>query len=204
MLQFSSSPKNLREQQVIEYYLPLCIQLAYLPSVRSKVLVLKRSSYPAQNIQKYSSSMLTFLSCQKASLASLLYLNRVSFLISLVSRIAILEKFLINYQLKFRNSKKNCIFLTILGVSYFLTTLIFSSLIRTLLTPTVYPKKSTSFLQNLHFSSFTRKLYQSRHLSTVQTCLTQSSLFLEQTRILSKYAIIKISKCALNTLLISF
>ena len=204
MLQFSSSPKNLREQQAIECYLPLCIQLAYLLSARSKVLVLKRSSYPAQNIQKYSSSMLAFLSCQKAFLASLLYLNRVSFLVSLVSRIAILEKSLINYQLKFKNPKKDYISLTILSVSYSLTTLIFSLLMRTLLTSTTQPKKLTSLLQNLHFSSFTRKLYQSRHLSTMQICLTQSSLLLEQTRILSKYATIKISRCAFNTLLISF
>ena len=147
--------------------------------------------------------MLAFLSRQKASLASLLYLNVVSFLVSLVSRIAILEKSLINYQLKFRNPKKNYISLTVLGVSYSLTTLIFSSLMRTLLTPTTQPKKSTSFLQNLHFSGFTRKLYQSRHLSTVRTYSTQSSLFSEQTRISSKYATTKMSKCALNTLLIS-
>ena len=147
--------------------------------------------------------MLAFLSRQKASSAFLLYSNRVSFLVSLVSRIAILEKSLINCQLKFRNSRKNCISLTILGVSYSLTTLIFSLLMYTLLTSTIQPKKLTFFLQNLHFSSFTRKLYQSRHLSTVQICLTQSSLFLEQTRILSKYITTKISRCALNTLLIS-
>ena len=147
--------------------------------------------------------MLIFLSFQKASSASLLYLNRVSFLISLVSRIAILEKSLINCRLKFRNPRKDCISLTVLGVSYSLTTLIFSSLIRTLLTSTTYPKKSTSFLQNLHFSSFTRRLYQSRHLSTIQTYSIQSSLFLEQTRILSKYITTKMSRCALNTLLIS-
>ena len=147
--------------------------------------------------------MLIFLSCQKASLASLLYLNRVSFLVSLVSRIAILEKSLINCQLKFRNPKKDCISLTVFSVSYSLTTLIFSLLMRTLLTSTTQPKKLTSFLQNLHFSSFTRKLYQSRHLSTVRTCLIQSSLFLEQTKMLSKYVTTKMSRCALNTLLIS-
>ena len=147
--------------------------------------------------------MLTFLSYQKAFFASFVYLNKISFLISLVSRIAILKKFLINYQLKFRNSKKNYIFLTILGVSYSLTTLIFSSLIRTLLTPTTQPKKLTFFLQNLYFLGFTRKLYQSRHLSTIQIYLIQSSLFLEQIKILSKYIITKMSKYTLNILLIS-
>ena len=80
--------------------------------------------------------MLAFLSRWKASSASLLHLNGVSFLVSLVSGIAILEKSLMNYWLKFRNPKKDCISLTVLGVGHSLTTLIFSSLMRTLLSPT--------------------------------------------------------------------
>jgi hypothetical protein len=87
-------------------------------------------------MRKHSGSMLALLSFWKASLASLLYLNEVSFLVSLVSGMAILEKFLMNCRLKFRNPRKDCISLTVLGVGHSLTTLIFSSLMRTLLTPT--------------------------------------------------------------------
>ena len=153
-------------------------------------------------MQKYSSIILTFLSVQNAFSAFLLYTKGVFFYVSLVREIAILEQFLINCQLKFRNSRKNYIFLTIVSYGYFLIILIFSLLIYTLLISIIQPKKSTSIAQNMHFFSLIRKLYQSRHLSTVRTCLTQSSSFLEQTRILSKYTTTKMSKCALNTLLI--
>ena len=146
--------------------------------------------------------MLAFLSVQKASSAFLLYTKGVFFYVSFVREIVILEQSLINQRLKFRNSRKDCIFLTKVSYGYFLTSLIFSLLIRTLLMPTIQPKKSTSVAQNMHFFSFTCKLYQSRHYSTVRTCLTQSSLFLEQTRILSKYTTIKMSRYALNILLI--
>ena len=146
--------------------------------------------------------MLAFLSVQKASLASLLYTKVVSFRVSLVRGIAILEQILINYQLKFRNFRKDSISLTKVSCGYSLTSLIFSSLILTLLIPTTQPKKLTSLQQNLHFFSLISKQYQSRHLSTMQTYSLQSSLFLEQTRILSKYATTKMSRYALNTLLI--
>jgi hypothetical protein len=63
-----------------------------------------------------------------------------------------------NCWLKFRNSRKDCISLTVFGCGYFLTVWILSLLIRTLLTSTMYLRKSTSFLWNLHFSGFTCRL----------------------------------------------
>ena len=162
-----------------------------------------RSSYSIQNIRKYSSLILIFLSYQKAISTFLLYIKAISFRVSLVNSIAILEQSLINYQLKFRNIRKDYITLTFLGRSYSLTTYIFSSLIRTPSAPTMYLRNATSLLQNSHFSSFSQRLNLLRHLSTYLIYSTCSSLVLEQIRILSKYVITKISRYALNTLLIS-
>ena len=87
----SLGPKNLREQYAIGCHLSSCSQLAYPLSVRSNALVLKRSSFSAQNMQKHSSLILTFLSYQKAFSTSLLYTKGMSFRISLVKGIAILK-----------------------------------------------------------------------------------------------------------------
>ena len=148
--------------------------------------------------------MLAFLSCQKASSASLLQTKGVSFYVSLVRGIAILEQSLINCQLKFRNPRKDCISFTFLGCGYSLTTLILSSLICTPSTPTMYLRKATLRLQNLHFSNFSQRLNLLRHFSTVLTCLTCSSSVLEQIRMLLRYATTKISRWALSTLLMSY
>ena len=127
-------------------HLPSCIWLAHPPSARSEASVLKRSGCPAWNMRKHGGSMLAFLSRWKASSASLLHSNGVSFLVSLVSGMAILEKSLMNCRLKFRNPRKDCISLTVLGVGYSLTTLIFSSLMRTPSAPTTYSKNRTYYL----------------------------------------------------------
>jgi hypothetical protein len=67
----------------------------------------------------------------------LVQLKGFSFFISSVSSIAIFKKSLINYQLKLANLIKACTSLTIVGVGYSLTTLIFSGLILTLSLPTI-------------------------------------------------------------------
>ena len=92
----SLGPKNFRKQYTIGYYLFSYSQLVYPPSARSNALVLKRSSFSTQNMRKYSSLILTYLSCQKASSASLLQVKGISFRVSLVKGIVIFKQSLMN------------------------------------------------------------------------------------------------------------
>jgi hypothetical protein len=77
--------------------------------------------------------------------------------VSSVSGIAILEKFFINYWLKLVNLMKACTSLTVVGVGYSLTTLIFSGLILTLSLPTMWPRNSTSSWCYLYLSGSTNR-----------------------------------------------
>jgi hypothetical protein len=148
---------NFREWYAIGCHLPSCIWLAHPPKARSEASVSKRRGCPAWKMRKHGGVMLAFFSCWKASSASLLQTKGVSFRVSCVSGLAILEKSLMNCRLKFRNPRKDYTPLTfsILGQSR--TTLIFSSLILIPFAPTMYPRKATSFRWNLHFCGLGRR-----------------------------------------------
>ena len=106
ILQRSSSPKNLRKQQVIKYYYLSCSCVMQAPNAKSNASIFIYSSSFLLNVANVSRSMHTCLSNLKALSCSCPYLNSVSFCVRLVSGKAFLVQFLIKRQLKFIKPRK--------------------------------------------------------------------------------------------------
>jgi hypothetical protein len=95
------------------------------------VSVSNRSSSLFLNTIRTGSSIHACLSVLNALLYFSVQLKGFSFFVSSISSIAIFKKFFMNCQLKLANPIKACTSLTVVGVGYSLTTLIFSGLILT-------------------------------------------------------------------------
>ena len=88
----SSSPKNFLKQYATRCHLSSVSMLAQPPRARSNALVLIFISTPSVNILRHSSVTHAVLSLLKASSASLLHTNGVSFYVSRVIGITIFKK----------------------------------------------------------------------------------------------------------------
>ena len=99
-----------------------------------------------QNVISVGSIIQACLSALNILSYSFLYLNSVSFYISFISRIIILEQSLINLLLKLQNPKKLYTSLIFFRDSYNLITLIFFRLILVLVIPIIKPRNLTFFL----------------------------------------------------------
>ena len=173
------------------------------PNTRSKVSVSIFIGQLLQNIINIGSLMYTCLSILKVLSCSFLYLNSVSFCVSLVSRITFLVQSLINLQLKLTNLRNSQIFLTVVSVCYDLITSIFVRLILTLFLPTINPRNLTSSLCYLHFLGLSQRSAYFKHSSTSITYLMCSSSIFKYTRMLSRYTTTVLLRYALRTLLIN-